>query len=112
MHRFKTGSLLFDPKTNYRIRCPAYLVPKGDESGNLILLSIWLSGCGKFYFVVYDKESHEVRRERANVYSGSHSTLDGLIKERSPAELKKMYSPNLLFAHCTVFLHLYSLFID
>lgn len=75
MFRFDIGSVLDCSWINKRFVAPRYLVDS-DEKKGLILLSIWLSNCGKYYFILYDPESDEVKRLRARCFIGTHYTLN------------------------------------
>ncbi len=77
MHRFAVATVLRLSKPGVCYQARRYLVTSdvadtvNTESDLLataspsILLSIWLSGCGRFYFIILDVDSGKVRRERA-----------------------------------------------
>jgi hypothetical protein len=75
MLRFDVGSVLDCAWLGKRFTAPRYLVDSNLKK-ELILLSIWLSNCGKYYFIIYDPKVHEVKRLRARCFIATHHTLN------------------------------------
>jgi len=94
MYRFDTGSVLcchWLDQSNFV--APRYLVDIADGAGatrDLILLSIWLSECGKFYFIVYNTTTGAVDRLRARCFINSHMTLNNVEPAVGLPELSRV----------------------
>lgn len=86
MHRFVNASYFYAIKSKTEFVAFRYLIQRENQhmsyeelkSGgyfNEILLSTWLTGCGKFYFIIYNEQSKIVYRERAKAYDILESYL-------------------------------------
>ena len=88
MHRFRTGSLLLMKSGDF-YEAPRYLVnPLRPNELVEILLEFWLSACGKYYIVIFNTKSRDIKRVRIAEYMGTgYTTSRELVKNFSAQDL-------------------------
>lgn len=75
LYRFDLGSCLMVPFLKKEFLAPRRLIDTtGKCTDHLVLLSIWLSECGKYYFIVLNATTKEVKRYRAKCYVLDYET--------------------------------------
>ena len=88
MHRFRTGSLLLMKSGDF-YEAPRYLVnPLRPDELVEILLEFWLSTCGKYYIVIFNTKSKDIKRVPIGQYMGKgYTTSRKLVKNFTAQDL-------------------------